>query len=509
MLVVCSTLCSAGVHQGQRGPRRFVQRGRGQNKLRPVPQKAGRRTISALLQAEVDFLENILNTRTQPAGKNKKRPVHHKPQHVHQKPVHQSHHHTHPPKTTYHKKPEPQLDPFIMLEAPDLSSKPADNYDAPASTDNYVAPVKTETSYGAPEEVEEYEAPLPTYGAYELVYSGTVSPATTVKPTSPSKYEETFVNIGSSYSVGSPAPAPAPAAAQYHGAFEVYKPAPSKGYLPPPSKPAPAYSAPAAAPAYEAPAPAPAYSAPAPAPAYSAPAPAPAYSAPAPAPAYSAPTPAYSAPSPTPGRGYLPPSSKTAPSYSAPAEAPAYEAPAPTYSAPAYEAPASAPAYEAPLPTYSASAPAYETPTAAPAYSAPAPLPATAPAYEAPAPAYSSPAYETAAPSYSAPTAAPAYAAAAPAYQPAAPAYQTAAPAYQPAAPAYQPTAAPVNEYGPVPVYTPQRQQNYQHTFFAKINPVTTNSGEVEEAEVNPDDGSWPPIYYNTLRKSDNSKETQ
>lgn len=289
-----------------------------------APDKPSRRTfVTAILAAEVAYLESLLSKQNQ---KKKQKPKHPKPV---------NNNHIHRPKKVRphtpipaHKKPASTAikyvskpDPFYMIRAPDLSYK--------------AAPV-TEV------------APLPTYGAYQQYKAApSVPPKTTEKPTykpstSTLKYGDFELYQPTGYLPPSPASPPISAAPQkqeqkpvtYRPSYSYLPPTnkkpktskpnykPSKGYLPPVKQSKASYEAPATPPKYK----------------------------PPPASTY------------RPSKGYLPPIKQNEPQEKDPqtnSEAPKSEAPA--KKAPKYEAPIPAPKYEAPLPGTEAPKASYET----------------------------------------------------------------------------------------------------------------------------------------------------
>ena len=306
----------------------------------PAHDKPSRRTfVTAILAAEVAYLESLLSKQNQ---KKKQKPKHLKSV---------SNNHIHRPKKVRAQAPKPtpaynkpvatttkyvaKLDPFYMITAPDLS-------------------VKSESHKPAP--VTEL-APLPTYGAYqEYKATPSVPPkTTTVKPSTTTTYK------------------PATTTTLKYGDFELYQP---KGYLPPtpPKKVAdpPSY----VAPKKEEPKPVtyrPSHS-------------------------YLPPTnkkPKTTKPKYKPSKGYLPPVKQSKPSYEPPASPPKYQPPA---SLPKYEPPASPPKYKPPPPSTYRPSKGYLPPVKQqkPSYKAPKPIDeapkseepgSKAPKYEAPVPA--------------------------------------------------------------------------------------------------------------------------
>jgi len=219
-------------------------------RLSPAPVKeepAQRRTfITALLAAEVAYLEGLLSD--QATGGNKQ-PAHHQRgkavQHAHAH-KHNSVHHSAPYQAAATKpvKYVSKLDPFYMIAAPDLTkeSPKTDSYDAPkenpASTPAYDAPAVTTTTA--------------KYGELEHYNLGSYLPPPPAKPAP--QYDEP-----------APAPAYAPPPNSYQIATTTTPPATTtKSYSAPTISYAPSYQQPAPAPAYENPAPAPAYHKPAP-----------------------------------------------------------------------------------------------------------------------------------------------------------------------------------------------------------------------------------------------------
>lgn len=207
-----------------------------------------RRTfVSALLMAEVQFLEGLLAEQQRENGqKAKQRPHKHSKGH----PVHKIKYQR--PRVPI-RKPQPpkkyvsKLDPFRMLDAPDLTKEA---YKAPgAETEKtttvkygelehynlggYLPPPASDYKPVPPDTQETYQLPPVTTEAPPYAPPTTTSPP----PPSPVKYVQ-------------PTPAPAPA---YH-----QPPAPAPAYHQPP---APAYEAPVQAPTYEVPAKAPVYQA--------------------------------------------------------------------------------------------------------------------------------------------------------------------------------------------------------------------------------------------------------
>lgn len=205
-----------------------------------------RRTfISALLMAEITYLEGLLADQ-QSGRKPSKKPSSGKHQ-AHKAPK------QHPAKAQYQGPTRPEkyvskLDPFHMIAAPDLTKEKAkettkETYDVPAAE-------TTTNKYG---ELEHYNL------------KGYLPPLETETDTS---------QVTDSYATPAPAPAntyqlvQAPAAPSYAAQeFSYEAPAPAPAYSPPAS-PEPLYAAPAST--YPAPQPEPAYKAPAaaPAPAY-------------------------------------------------------------------------------------------------------------------------------------------------------------------------------------------------------------------------------------------------
>ena len=271
--------CNAGHYRGGRGPHlRPTHRGArprlGQAPVTEPP--AQRRTfITALLAAEVAYLESLLAD--QDTGSNKQKPVHH--HHKGGNAVQHSHKHSAPYQAATIKpvKYVSKLDPFYMIAAPDLTkeSPKTDSYEKPAPTYDAPAVTTTTAKYG---ELEHYNL-----GSY------LPPPAKTV-----SQYEE---------------PAPAPA----------YQPPPNSYQIATTSAPPPAttksYNAPPKSYVNLAPAP------------YQKPAPAPAYENPAPAPAYQKPTPTYSQSAPVPETKLV-----LVPSY--PRPSPSYAPGPPSYASP-------------------------------------------------------------------------------------------------------------------------------------------------------------------------------
>merc|ERR1712012_1531110 len=200
--------------------------------------------------AEIEFLEGLVADQQREAAKKpKQRPHSHNQIQHHQVKYQRPHPH---PVRKPPKKYVSKLDPFKMMDAPDLTKE------APKSAE-YKAPVTegptTTVKYG---ELEHYN--LKGY-----------------LPPLPSGYQPQHLPPVTSQ----PPPYAPPPPAQYN------EPAPAPSYRQPPVQ-APAYEAPVKAPAYEAPVKAPAYEAPAKAPAYKVVVRAPKYEAPAKAPAYEA-----------------------------------------------------------------------------------------------------------------------------------------------------------------------------------------------------------------------------
>jgi len=251
----------------------------------PRKEKPQRRTfITALLAAEVQFLEGLLadqqTSASQQSTRQKVKPGKHHP-HKLKKPSGPYQATSKPPKYVS------KLDPFYMIAAPDLTkeSPKAAEYEAPSEDTT-----ATTSKYGELEHynLKGYLPPPPVKSAYKapapVEYSQPPPPPTT-----------TAAPVTKSYSTPAyEAPAPAPA---YQPAAPAYQPA------------APAYEAPAPAPAYQpvAPTPAPVQSY-KPEPSYSSPepeyklviVPQPAY----PVPAASYPAPAASYPAPVPAASY-------------------------------------------------------------------------------------------------------------------------------------------------------------------------------------------------------------
>jgi len=157
--------------------------------------------VTAILAAEVAYLESLLSKQNQ---KKKQKPKH--PKSVNNNHIHRPKKvRPHTPKPTpAHKKPATpateyvsKLDPFYMITAPDLSVK----------SESYKAVPVTEV------------APIPTYGAYqEYKAAPSVPPKTSEKPS----YKPSTTTLK-------------------YGDFELYQP---KGYLPPTPVDPPTYTAP-------------------------------------------------------------------------------------------------------------------------------------------------------------------------------------------------------------------------------------------------------------------------
>jgi len=308
-----------------------------------VPDKPSRRTfVTAILAAEVAYLESLLSKQNQ---KKKQKPKHpkgvsnhiHRPKKVRPRPQKPAPAHEKPPSTTteYVSK----LDPFYMITAPDLSVKSESYKSSPAA--EYSAPAPP------PPPVTEV-APLPTYGAYqEYKVVPSAAPQSTEKTTEkPStttlKYGDFELYQPKGYLPPSPpkkvakppaykAPQkPEPKPVTYRPKHSYLPPTkkkpktikphykPSKGYLPPVKQSKPSYKLPAK---HQAPASPPKYKAPA-----------------SPLKQKSPPPVTY-----RPVKGYLPPvKQSTASSYKAPeqtSDAPEQKAPAPNTEIPKYEAP--------------------------------------------------------------------------------------------------------------------------------------------------------------------------
>merc|ERR1711936_1084712 len=192
-----------------------------------------RRTfISALLMAEVQFLEGLLADQQREAQKAKPRPHKHSKTHPAHKVKYQRPHKQVRPASPP-KKYVSKLDPFRMLDAPDLSKE---------------APVTEKTTTVKYGELEHYNL-----GSYLPPPPSDYKPSL---PASPPAYQLPPVTTEApSYA---PPPPPPPPPVKY------VDPAPAPAY----HQPLPAYEAPVKAPAYEAPVKAPAYEAPVNAPAY-------------------------------------------------------------------------------------------------------------------------------------------------------------------------------------------------------------------------------------------------
>jgi len=253
----------------------------------PRKEQPQRRTfITALLAAEVQFLEGLLadqqTAASQQSTRQKVNPGKHRPQ-KQKKPSGPYQVASKPPKFVS------KLDPFYMIAAPDLTkeSPKASEYSAPSEDTT----TTTTSKYG---ELEHYN--LKGYLPPPPAESANKAPA-------PVEYSQP------------PPPPPTTTAAPVTKSYST-----------------PAYEAPAPAPAYQ-PA-APSYEAPAPAPAYQPSAPA--YEAPAPAPVKSyKPEPSYSSPEPEYKLVIVPQPAYPVPAASYPAPAASYPAPAPAASYPA------------------------------------------------------------------------------------------------------------------------------------------------------------------------------
>ena len=240
-----SDINARGRHQ--RYPRKLVKR-------KEEPQR--RTFITALLAAEIEFLEGLLEEQN-----GARRPVQQSSAPGGQHP---KHHHKHkqpapPQQAVKSEKYVSKLDPFHMIAAPDLTKESIEV----ATPNDYEAPKETTTKkYG---ELEHYNLK----GYLPPVKEEYQAPTTTAAPPTTAPPAPTYSAPSNTYTVVKTPPAPAPAYNTQQFSYEAPVPAPA--YEAPPA-PAPAYSAP--------PAPVPAYSAPVAAPAYEAPAPAPDYPAP-------------------------------------------------------------------------------------------------------------------------------------------------------------------------------------------------------------------------------------
>ena len=227
-------------HHRERRPRH--QRVRPRLAKEEPPQR--RTFITALLAAEVAYLEGLLADQHQGGkqpGKHQQgkggNAVHHSHKH---KPVHHAGpYHAAPTKPV---KYVSKLDPFYMIAAPDLTKESPKSYDAPAASAASEAPGVTSTTakYG---ELEHYNL------------GGYLPPPAAQAP----QYEEpSYAPPPNSYQIATTTTAPPPTTTNN------YKP-PVNSYVNV-APPAPTYQKPAPPPAYE-PAPAPpSYSQPAPAP---------------------------------------------------------------------------------------------------------------------------------------------------------------------------------------------------------------------------------------------------
>ena len=297
----------------------------------PSKDEPQRRTfITALLAAEINYLEGLLadqnqskkprKPKTKPGkGSNQTKKPHHTP-HVHATGQYQS-----------SSKPEKfvsKLDPFYMIAAPDLTkeSKISSDYEKPVET-----PVKT--SIKTPEPATPSSPSSTKYGELDHYNLNSYLPPAPSSPVKESSYSPELT-----YELPPPPSPPAPPVTTYE--------TPS---------PAPAYEAPVVS--YEKPAPPPTYESLAPAPApvlsYEAPVPAPAYEAPAYSTGefeYRAPATTYQTPTPvkiTPFTAYKPAETVT---YEEPKPAPvsSYQSPVPvpaaSYQTPEVVKPNAAPA---------------------------------------------------------------------------------------------------------------------------------------------------------------------
>lgn len=216
---------------------------------------AERRTfITALLAAEVAYLEGILSDRTQPRPRPSRRPT--KPLQVHRSPAHpiaQAHSQVPPVKKLVAK-----LDPFYMLDAPDLSgqvkhhvkpslkvkrqpyqeSAPRNYDDQSPSKKQKSAPSPTPPSpvYGALSTTATNPpvaapAPQPTYGAYQVYKppSKLIKTSTSPKPT---HLLGSFVSPPASPPTLPPYPEKKKPSHTKYGEWELYQPKPNPSYLP-------------------------------------------------------------------------------------------------------------------------------------------------------------------------------------------------------------------------------------------------------------------------------------
>ena len=273
ILLAHASLGDSNAGHYREAPRRRPRHQRVRPRLGAAPVKveppAERRTfITALLAAEVAYLEGLLADQATQASAN---PGHH------QRPtVQHKHKHSAPYQATKPVKYVSKLDPFYMIAAPDLTKEypKTESYDAPKEnpTSSYAAPAVTTTTakYGELEHYNlgsylpppakvapQYEepAPAPAYApppnSYQIATTTAPPPATT---TSYKASDNSYVNLAPSYEAPAPAPEyeqpaptyaqPAPAASPVQETKLVLVPNPS--YAPGPSSyslpPAPSYA---------------------------------------------------------------------------------------------------------------------------------------------------------------------------------------------------------------------------------------------------------------------------